>query len=42
LILNKMGYLSCSRLTYFASHVKKIQEKLKEFKGMNCGIELNI
>jgi hypothetical protein len=37
-----MGYLACSRLTYFASHMKKIQEKLKELKGMNCGIEFKV
>jgi hypothetical protein len=37
-----MGYLACSRLTYWANHMKKIQEKLRDLRGMNCGIELKL
>ena len=42
LILHKMGFLGCSRLSFLSAHLHRIQEKLQEFKGMSCGIGLAI
>lgn len=41
-ILKNLGYLGCSRLTYYINSMKKINEKLKDYKGMACGIELKL
>ena len=42
LILHKMGFLGCSRLSFLSAHLHRMQEKLHEFKGMGCGIGLRI
>jgi hypothetical protein len=37
-----MGYLGCSRLAFYINNTKKVLEKLKDYKGMTCGIELKV
>ena len=39
LIMSKMGYLGCSRLSLCVHNTTKVMEKLKSFKGHSCGIE---
>lgn len=41
-ILKKMGYLGCSRLGLCINNAKKVLEKLKDYKGMSCGVEFKI
>jgi hypothetical protein len=37
-----MGYIGVSRLGFCVNNAKKVLEKLQNYKGMSCGIELKI
>lgn len=42
LILHKLGFLGCSRLSFLGGHLRRIQEKVEKLKGMGCGIGLSV
>ena len=41
-ILKEMGYLGCSRLSFMAHHLGKLKEKLQDYRGMTCGLNINV
>jgi hypothetical protein len=42
LILKKMGYLSCSRLALCATNAHKVLDKLTNYHGLSCGLQLTL
>ena len=42
LIMTKMGYLGCSRLSLCVHNTTKVLEKLRSYKGHSCGMELTL
>lgn len=41
-ILKRLGYLPDSRLGLYLQNTRRLLDKLTDYKGMTCGIELGL